>query len=82
VPVTNWTLLEESEPRDCPNGKTESLWPYITAVVKEGFRWRLNIADIRAPTTLIKDDEYEGYKFLSGTVFVWNAWATALNPKE
>jgi hypothetical protein len=27
-----------------------------------------------APTTLIKDDEYEGYKFPAGTVFTWNAW--------
>lgn len=59
----------------------ESL-PYITAVVKEGFRWRPNIAEIGAPTTLIKDDEYEGYRFPAGTVFVWNAWAIALNPKE
>ena len=56
--------------------------PYITAVVKEGFRWRPNIAEIGAPTTLIKDDEYEGYKFPAGTVFTWNAWAIALDPKE
>lgn len=56
--------------------------PYITAVVKEGFRWRPNLAEIGAPTSLIKDDEYEGYKFPAGTVFVWNAWAIALDPKE
>ena len=56
--------------------------PYITAVVKEGFRWRPNIAEIGAPTMLIKDDEYEGYKFPAGTVFTWNAWAIALNPDE
>lgn len=56
--------------------------PYITAVVKEGFRWRPNIAEIGAPTVLIKDDEYEGYKFPAGTVFTWNAWAIALNPEE
>ncbi|KAK3326931.1 cytochrome P450 [Cercophora scortea] len=55
---------------------------YISAVVKEGFRWRPNIAEIGAPTMLIKDDEYEGYKFPAGTVFTWNAWAIALNPKE
>ncbi|KAL1896135.1 hypothetical protein Sste5346_004877 [Sporothrix stenoceras] len=55
---------------------------YISAVVKEGFRWRPNIAEIGAPTMLIKDDEYEGYRFPAGTVFTWNAWAIALNPKE
>ena len=48
--------------------------PYITAVVKESFRWRPNIAPLGAPTTLIKDDEYEGYRFPAGTVFTWNAW--------
>jgi cytochrome P450 len=55
---------------------------YISAVVKEGLRWRPNIAEIGAPTMLIKDDEYEGYRFPAGTVFTWNAWAIALNPKE
>lgn len=55
---------------------------YISAVVKEGFRWRPNIAEIGAPTMLIKDDEYEGYRFPAGTVFTWNAWAIALNPEE
>ncbi|KAG8628525.1 hypothetical protein KVT40_004398 [Elsinoe batatas] len=56
--------------------------PYISAVVKEGFRWRPNIAEIGAPTVLIKDDEYEGYKFPAGTVFTWNAWAIALDERE
>lgn len=55
---------------------------YISAVAKEGFRWRPNIAEIGAPTMLIKDDEYEGYRFPTGTVFTWNAWAIALNPNE
>ncbi|SPO07785.1 probable cytochrome P450 [Cephalotrichum gorgonifer] len=55
---------------------------YISAVVKEGFRWRPNIAEIGAPTMLTRDDEYEGYRFPAGTVFTWNAWAIALNPGE
>lgn len=55
---------------------------YISAVVKEGFRWRPNIAEIGAPTMLIRDDEYQGYRFPAGTVFTWNAWAIALNPDE
>ena len=48
--------------------------PYINAVVKESFRWRPNLAPLGAPTSLIKDDEYEGYRFPAGTVFTWNAW--------
>lgn len=56
--------------------------PYITATVKEIFRWRPNLAEIGAPTSLTQDDEYEGYRFPKGTVFVWNAWAIALDPRE
>jgi cytochrome P450 len=65
-----------------PSWEHRDRLPYITAVVKEGFRWRPNIAEIGAPTMLTKDDEYEGYKFPAGTVFTWNAWAIALDPKE
>ncbi|GAB7349169.1 hypothetical protein MBLNU459_g8105t1 [Dothideomycetes sp. NU459] len=65
-----------------PGWEDREKLPYITAVVKEGFRWRPNIAEIGAPTTLIKDDEYEGYKFPAGTVFTWNAWAISLSPEE
>ncbi|KAJ5936000.1 hypothetical protein N7454_005298 [Penicillium verhagenii] len=65
-----------------PQSEDRPQLPYITAIVKEGFRWRPNIAEIGAPTVLIKDDEYEGYRFPKGTVFTWNAWAIALNPNE
>ncbi|KAK5320491.1 hypothetical protein LTR93_006703 [Exophiala xenobiotica] len=65
-----------------PQWEDRERLPYITAVVKEGFRWRPNIAEIGAPTMLTKDDEYEGYKFPAGTVFTWNAWAIALDPRE
>jgi cytochrome P450 len=57
-----------------PQWTDQEKLPYITAAVKESFRWRPNIAPLGAPTTLIKDDEYEGYKFPAGTVFTWNAW--------
>ncbi|OBT82018.1 hypothetical protein VE02_09812 [Pseudogymnoascus sp. 03VT05] len=65
-----------------PGWEDRDKLPYIAAVVKEGFRWRPNIAEIGAPTSLIQDDEYEGYKFPKGTVFTWNAWAIALSEKE
>ncbi|TVY54163.1 Cytochrome P450 monooxygenase patI [Lachnellula cervina] len=65
-----------------PSWEDKEKLPYIAAVVKEVFRWRPNIAEIGAPTSSTKDDEYEEYSFPAGTVFVWNAWAIALNPKE
>ncbi|KAL1610537.1 hypothetical protein SLS60_002206 [Paraconiothyrium brasiliense] len=55
--------------------------PYLSAVAKEGFRWR-PFAEIGMFHTLIKDDVYEGYHFPAGTVFTWNAWHIALNPDE
>jgi cytochrome P450 len=55
---------------------------YISAVVKEGFRWRPITAEIGAPHMLTRDDEYEGYRFPAGTIFTWNAWAIALDPNE
>ena len=54
---------------------------YITAVVKEGFRWR-PFAEIGVPHVLIQDDEYEGYRFPKGTLFTWNAMAIALDERE
>ena len=54
---------------------------YITATVKEAFRWR-PFAEIGLPTMVIQDDEYEGYKWPKGTVFTWNATAIALDPRE
>ncbi|KAJ4299036.1 hypothetical protein N0V90_004280 [Kalmusia sp. IMI 367209] len=55
--------------------------PYLSAVVKEGFRWR-PFAEIGMPHMLIKDDVYEGYRFPAGTLFTWNAWHISLSPEE
>jgi len=55
--------------------------PYITAAVKEGFRWR-PFAEIGMPHVLTQDDEYEGYKFPAGNIFTWNALSIALDPRE
>jgi cytochrome P450 len=70
------------EAKRLPDFSDRDKLPLLTAVVKEGFRWRPNIAEIGTPTMLIKDDEYEGYKFPAGTIFTWNAWAIALDPNE
>lgn len=55
--------------------------PYITAAVKETFRWRPFIEN-GMPHELMQDDEYEGYRFPAGTQFTWNAYAIALNESE
>lgn len=65
-----------------PGWEDKDLLPYITAAVKEGFRWRPNIADIGVPVALTKDDEYEGYRIPAGTVVTWSNWAVAMNPDE
>jgi cytochrome P450 len=54
---------------------------YITAAVKESFRWR-PFAEIGVPHMLTEDDEYEGYKFPAGTLFTWNSFNIAMDPNE
>ena len=55
--------------------------PYLSAVAKEGFRWR-PFAEIGVPHLLTVDDEFEGYRFPKNTVFTWNSWALALSEEE
>lgn len=55
--------------------------PYISAVAKEGFRWR-PFAEIGVPHMLTQDDEYEGWRLPANTVVTWNAWAIALSERE
>lgn len=64
-----------------PNFDDRADLPYITATVKEAFRWR-PFAEIGVPHMLVQDDEYEGYRFPAGTLFTWNATAIALDPSE
>ncbi|EGU76683.1 hypothetical protein FOXB_12806 [Fusarium oxysporum f. sp. conglutinans Fo5176] len=64
-----------------PEFRDRDRLPYLSAVTKEILRWRPFIQSGMA-RELIQDDEYEGYKFPAGTVFTWNPWAIALNPKE
>ena len=78
------TLLDEvcgSNAERLPEFSDRPKLTYITAAVKESFRWR-PIAEIGVPHMLTKDDEYEGYKFPAGTLFTWNSFNIALDPKE
>lgn len=54
---------------------------YITAAVKESFRWR-PFAPIGVPHMLSVDDEYEGFKFPAGTLFTWNSLYISQNEHE
>lgn len=64
-----------------PTLDDRSKLPYITAVVKEGLRWR-PFNQLGQPHMLIQDDEYEGYKFPAGTQFTWNAYAISLSEEN
>lgn len=55
--------------------------PLVTATVKEGLRWR-PMAELGIPHLCTQDDEFEGYSWPAGTVFVINAYGIALDPKE
>lgn len=40
--------------------------PYITAMIRESFRWR-TVAPVAIPHAVVEDDEYEGYFIPKGT---------------
>lgn len=40
--------------------------PYITAMIREAFRWR-TVAPVAIPHAVVKDDFYEGYFIPKGT---------------
>lgn len=65
-----------------PTFEDRKRMPYMTAVTKEIFRWRPVITETGVPTLLTQDDEYEGYRFPAGTIFVWNQWYIGLNENE
>ncbi|PCD26107.1 hypothetical protein AU210_012539 [Fusarium oxysporum f. sp. radicis-cucumerinum] len=56
--------------------------PYIQAVAKEATRWRPSNTQTGLPHALIKDDEFEGYRFPAGTVVTWNHWGISNDQKE
>ncbi|KAI5360115.1 putative cytochrome P450 [Septoria linicola] len=71
-----------SEAERLPSAEDVEQLPYIKAVVKESFRWKPSIAEIGSPHSLTRDDEYEGYKFPAGSIFMSNAWLIANDPNE
>ncbi|THG97876.1 hypothetical protein EW026_g4215 [Hermanssonia centrifuga] len=57
-----------------PSFEDELELPYVSAVVKEAFRWR-TVLPLAVPHRLTVDDEYMGYDLPAGTLVVGNTWA-------
>ncbi|KAK7034602.1 hypothetical protein VNI00_012233 [Paramarasmius palmivorus] len=53
--------------------------PYVTALVKEAFRWR-SVAPMGFPHYLAEDDVYNGYMIPRGTIVLANFWSMMHNP--
>ncbi|PPQ98746.1 Dimethyltryptamine 4-hydroxylase (PsiH) [Panaeolus cyanescens] len=54
--------------------------PYLTACVKELFRWN-QIAPLAIPHKLVKDDIYRGYLIPKNTLVFANSWAVLNDPE-
>ncbi|THU90948.1 cytochrome P450 [Dendrothele bispora CBS 962.96] len=57
-----------------PKFEDEKRLPYVTAVVKEAFRWR-NVAPMGFPHMLDEEDEYNGYRIPKHSIVLPNMWA-------
>ena len=56
-------------PDRLPNWEDIPNLPLVRAVVCEGIRYRTIVAELGIPHQLDEDDEYQGYRFKTGTVF-------------
>ncbi|KAJ7125761.1 cytochrome P450 [Mycena crocata] len=61
-------------PHILPDFSDEAVLPYVTALVKEAFRWR-NVTPIAIPHFLTVEDEYKGYRIPAGSLIIGNTWA-------
>ncbi|KAJ7495387.1 cytochrome P450 [Mycena latifolia] len=57
-----------------PDFDDEESLPYVSALVKEIFRWR-NVTPLAVPHVLTTDDEYRGYRLPAGSMVLGNTWA-------
>ncbi|PIL29308.1 cytochrome P450 [Ganoderma sinense ZZ0214-1] len=53
--------------------------PYIRALMKELFRWRVS-GPLGFPHCAVEDDEYRGYRIPKGAILVANIWAVSRDP--
>jgi cytochrome P450 len=55
------------------NGDAAVTLPYITALIKEVFRWQ-PVTPLAIPHRLMQNDVYKGYFLPKGTIVAPNAW--------
>lgn len=61
-----------------PTMEDEFDMQYIRGCVKESTRW-MPAAILDVPHSVVKDDEYMGYKILKGAGVMLNIWCVALS---
>ncbi|KAJ7146871.1 cytochrome P450 [Mycena epipterygia] len=57
-----------------PNFNDEQSLPYVSALVKEVFRWK-PVTPMGVPHFLTIEDKYRGYRLPAGSVIIGNVWA-------
>ncbi|KAF9457684.1 cytochrome P450 [Collybia nuda] len=57
-----------------PNFDDQESLPYVTAIVKEAFRWR-DAVPLAFPHYIAVEDVYKGYRIPAGSIVMPNAWA-------
>jgi len=55
--------------------------PYLSAIVKEVFRWQ-PVTPCGVPHSNIEDDVYEGYHIPNGSIVICNIWAMLYNEDD
>jgi cytochrome P450 len=64
IPEKAQKVVDEAVGRDrLPNFDDLSRMPYITAMIREAFRWR-TVAPVAIPHAVVKDDIYAGTSYL------------------
>lgn len=53
--------------------------PYVSALIKEIFRWHTPLP-ISIPKSLMADDDYKGYHLPKGAIIMENVWAVFHDP--
>ncbi|KAF9016760.1 cytochrome P450 [Hymenopellis radicata] len=59
-------------------GRDGGRLPYVTALVKEVFRWK-NVTPLGIPHLIRTEDVYRGYRIPAGSIVMANAWAMLHN---
>ncbi|KAF8217749.1 cytochrome P450 [Mycena galopus ATCC 62051] len=67
-------LLAQSKSLRLPTFKDKAQLPYVSAIVKEVWRWNPSVP-LGLPHVVTQDDEYRGYTIEKGSIVWANIWA-------